>query len=392
MQVIKTVISIIILVPALNACIEPFTPDIGGCQDMMVINGRITDQEGFQYVDVSRTSSFNDPVPRPERGCNVRVFDDRGNAFQYEEASPGYYRCWIDKQYLVPGTRYKVDVTTGDGNVYQSAEDVMIMCADIDSVYYEITEEAPPEPFLDPFPGLQFFIDTRESAGKVANFRWELEETWEYHSTYPLGDYYDGNFNYVESDKYSDSLAYCWRSGTIRKIFTMSARNFATNKITRGYLNFVSNQTDRLSVKYSLLVRQYSLSDTAYEYWSRMQHLTQESGGLYETQPIQIKGNMRNLNNADETVLGFFWASAVKETRVFYKRRFEFPVVEPPCYRFNFTLNDLTEYLDQFHEEDYPIYLLNLSMTKDGPWDAADQACFDCTKRGGTLVKPDFWE
>ena len=376
----------------LYACIEPYNPDIEEYSDLMVINGRITDQEGFQYVDVSRTSSYNDPTRRSESECEVRVFDDRGNTFQYTEYAPGNYRCWIDKQYLEPGTRYKVEVMTKQGRVYQSADDLMNTCPDIDTVYYEVSEEAPLNYLLSPYPGLQFLIDTRESPGAVSNLRWVLEETWEYHSTYALGDYYDGKIHYIEPDYYSDSLAYCWRSGSIRGIFTMSTRNFTSNKITRGYLNFVSNQTDRLSVKYSLLVKQYSLSDSAYEYWSRMQRLIQEAGGLYETQPIQIAGNMRNLNDAEETVLGIFWASAVKEKRIFYKRSYEFRVVEPSCDFYDLSPNELEEHLQTFGPEDYPIYLINLTLEEEGPWDYADQDCFDCRKSHGTTIKPDFWE
>lgn len=391
MQVIRIMI-MIILCMVFYACIEPYTPDIEEYMDLMVINGKITDREGLQYVDVSRTSSYNDPIPKPVEDCDVKVFDDRGNTFQYTEELPGRYSCRIGKQYLVPGTRYKVEVMTREGTVYQSAYDVMNTCPDIDTIYYEVSEEAPLNYLLSPYPGLQFFIDTRESAESVSNFRWELEETWEYHSWYAIGDYFDGVIHYVEPDNYTDALAYCWRSGPIRKIFTMSTRNLTTNKITRGYLNFVSNQTDRLSVKYSLLVRQYSLSDSAYEYWSRMQRMIQETGGLYETQPMQITGNMRNLNDPKETVLGLFWAAAVKEKRIFYRRSYEFRVLEPDCDMYELSEDELMEYLEQVPEEAYPVYLINLTLTEEGPWDLADQKCFDCRKRHGTLVKPDFWE
>ncbi len=392
MQVIRFFITILFVILALFACIEPYTPDIDEYQDLMVINGRITDQEGYHYVDVSRTSSFNDPVPKPEPNCDVRVYDDRDNICQYTEVSPGYYRCWIDKQYLAPGIKYKVEVTTSDGIVYQSGWDIMLHCPDIERVYYEISEEVPSNPLLSPYPGLQFFINTGETVGQVSNLRWELYETWEYHSTYAQGDYYDGEIHYVDPYEYADSLMYCWRSAPLKVIFTMSTRNFASNKVTRGYLNFVSNKTDRLSVKYNLQVKQYSLSDSAFEYWSRMQKLIQESGGLYETQPIRITGNIRNLNDPDETILGFFWSSAVKETRIFYTSRHEFRVLENPCLPYNLSENELMEYLGHMDESFYPIFLINTTLLPEGPYDIADQDCFDCTKRGGTVIKPEFWE
>jgi hypothetical protein len=391
MQVIKINIIIFVVSLLIFACIEPYTPDIEEYRDLMVINGRITNQEGYQTVDISRTSSYNDPARNPESGCDVKVYDDRGHVFEYAETSPGYYICWIDKEYLLAGTRYRLEVVTGEGTTYRSAYDIMNPCAEIDTIYYEISEEFPLNPLLDPYPGLQFFIDTRESPGNISNFRWELIETWEYHSTYAQGDYYDGEIHFVEPEDYADSLLYCWHTTSVKEIFTMSTRNFASNKITRGFLNFVSNKSDRLSVKYSLLVKQYSLSDTAYEYWSQMQRLVQESGGLYETQPIRIAGNIRNPEDPDETVLGFFWASAVKEKRVFYKRNYAFPVYEPPCEPYGWPMDELMQYLESFGEEYYPIFLINLTLMDIGPWDIADQLCFDCTKSGGTTTRPDFW-
>lgn len=389
---IKITINVFIVSLVSSACIEPYTPDISEYREMIVINGKITDQEGYHYVEVSRSSSFNDSEPRPERDCEVKVYDDKGNSFIYNEIKPGNYRCWIEKSYLNPYTRYMVEVKTNDDRIYRSDFDQMLPCADIDTIYYEISEEAPTDPLYDPYPGLQFFIDTKVSENGVSNFRWELTETWEYHSKYLLGDYYDGEINFVLMESYSDSLYYCWNTGVINEIFTMSTKNLATNKITRGYLNFVSNQTDKLRVRYSLLVRQYSLSDSACEYWGRMQRLSQESGGLYETQPMQVTGNMKNMNNPEETVLGYFWASALKEKRIFYKRDYLFPVKEPDCDLYNFSNESLMEYLSFINEEEYPVYLVNLTYLPEGPWDLADQECFDCRKRGGTTIRPDFWE
>lgn len=388
----KNTLIILFILPALNACIEPFTPEINEYQNMLVINGKITNQEGYQYVEVSHASSFNNPVRFQESGCDVKVYDDKGNIFQYNESSPGYYRCLIDTEYLSENTRYKLVVVTKDNVTYESGFDQMLPCADIDTVYYEVSEIPADNYLLSPYPGIQFYVDTKEAEGGVSNYRWELEETYEYHSRYNEGDWYDGEIHFTYPDDYADSLVVCWRGGKLKGIYTMSTRNYATNKITRGLLNFVDNQTDRLSVKYSLLVKQFSLSDSAYDYWSNMKQLTQETGGLYETQPIRLTGNIRNRDNPDETVLGYFWASSFKQKRVFYKRNFEFSIVEPPCELFNFTPSELEEYLKAFDESEYPIYLINLTETMDGPWDTADQRCFNCRLRNGTTTKPEFWE
>ncbi|MBA7618031.1 hypothetical protein ES703_25350 [subsurface metagenome] len=42
----------------LTGCIEEFVPKIEETQNALVVNGTITDQEGYQYVEISRTSSY----------------------------------------------------------------------------------------------------------------------------------------------------------------------------------------------------------------------------------------------------------------------------------------------------------------------------------------------
>jgi hypothetical protein len=80
------------------------------------------------------------------------------------------------------------------------------------------------------------------------------------------------------------------------------------------------------------------------------------------------------------------------EKRIFVPRGFDFTVYSPPCPPYDLDAQSLNLFLSNYPPEDYPIYLLNLSGTMQGPWDYAEQTCFDCTKLGGSVTKPDFWE
>lgn len=390
MQVIRNIIIWLAAVIIAAGCIEPFTPEIKDYERLLVINGRITDREGYHYVEVSRSTSYNDPKYDSEKGSVVKVYDDRGNVFQYTEYLPGNYRCWIGQEYLSVNTRYKVEVVTRDGNIYVSDFEAMEPCPDIERIYYEVKVKEADNPIFIPTHGIQLYIDTKESEKERSNLRWEIDETWEYHSAYLLNDYYDGEIHYVVES--SDSLYYCWKSSKIRDIFTMSTRNYSSKKINKGSLAYVSDNYNKLQVKYSALVKQHSLSDSAYEYWSNMQQNLQEGGGLYESQPIRITGNIYNINNSEEVVLGYFWASSIKEKRFFFKNIGEIPYQFSDCQPNGFTSEALDELLKTFTKNDFPVFLINLSGFEQGPWDYAEQGCFDCRKNGGTLVKPDFWQ
>ena len=373
-----------------SGCIEPFTPDIDEYKKLLVINGKITDQEGYQYIDISHSTSYTDPEFNFEKGSNVKVYDDKGNVFQYVEYSTGLYRCWFNKEFLQTGTRYRVEVQTKGGKTYYSDFDILEPCPDIDSIYYEVEIKEPDDLYYNPIYGIHLYVDTRESEYGVSNLRWELDETWEYRSSYLVSDYFDGSIEFAEGLFY-DTLYYCWKSGRIKDIITLSTGNYSSNKINRGSLAFVPNSDEKLAVRYSALVKQYSLSDSAYQYWNQMQKNLQEAGGLYETQPIRVTGNIHSASDANEMVLGYFWASSVKEKRFFFRNVGEIPLNYYKCQPFGLDSDQLTELLNSFPENDYPIFLINESGFSFGPWDYTDQDCFDCTKKGGTVVRPDFW-
>lgn len=60
--------SLFITIPLLvlcNSCIEPYEPVINEIQEVMVINGMITDQPGIHQATVSLSSPYNEAEFRP---------------------------------------------------------------------------------------------------------------------------------------------------------------------------------------------------------------------------------------------------------------------------------------------------------------------------------------
>ncbi len=163
------------------------------------------------------------------------------------------------------------------------------------------------------------------------------------------------------------------------------------NALKRYSLNFVSNETDRLKVKYSLLVKQQSLTRRSYVYWETMRAQSCETGGLYETQPSSAIGNICNTANPDEVVLGIFYATQQRTKRIMVDNissendPFEFKIPYLTCEWENAT--------STFQSGgDFPYYLKSNNETGYGPpYITADQICFDCRIQGGINVKPDYW-
>ncbi len=133
------------------------------------------------------------------------------------------------------------------------------------------------------------------------------------------------------------------------------------------------------------MVRQYALSDKAYVYWDKNKVQSRELGGLYQTQPSQSKSNIHNLNDSNEIVLGFFWVSSFTEKRIFF---------DGPLSGYYRKYDCKADTVENFYDIKTDSYITIIGYTDSGGsiYATSAPACLDCSKQGGTNIKPEFWE
>jgi hypothetical protein len=90
---------------------------------------------------------------------------------------------------------------------------------------------------------------------------------------------------------------------------------------------------------YSILVSKYTITQAAYNYWYSLKQTTEELGGLFSPQPSsQVPGNIHNVANPNEPVLGYITASTLVQKRIFINHYdlFRASAVTPQigCYEF----------------------------------------------------------
>ncbi len=348
-----------------------------------MISGNITDRPGQHIVEISRSSPYDEPKFIPVSQCEVQVEDNNGTAVSYSEYSPGLYRSILDESFLGLNKAYRLLVRTPDGQQYQSAFDSLLPGTAPDSIYYEVKTLKSTDSRVIQY-GLQFYLDVRGGNNASRNYLWKLNETFEYNSIYLIEYIWDGK-SLQEFDHPNDSLYTCYRTQPVNEFHTASTRHLVTNELNKYPLNYVSNQTVKLRRKYSLLVMQYTLSNDAFLYWEKMKNQVTETGGLYEAQPSGSTGNIININDHTEQVLGYFFASQVLEKRILVKYKFDFPVKNIYCPLVTaFTVEELG---NEFY------YLISLLKPRSGPpYGYSHPSCFDCTLRGGTTKRPPYWD
>jgi hypothetical protein len=187
----------------------------------------------------------------------------------------------------------------------------------------------------------------------------------------------------------SDSLKTCWHTEKVYSFFIENTMALSEPRLTNYPLSFVDTKTRRLSIRYSLLVDQYTISAGAYQYWNAVKEQNTETGGLYTRQPYQLRGNVYNTSDNNEQVLGYFMVAGVSQKRIFVNRpeatvRMYYPICE-------LWESDYRDYQEMFlgsTPDEWPLF-----VTEDARGIRAlpNQKCIDCTQKGGVLEKPDFW-
>lgn len=391
--------ALLVLLSLLKACVERYYPDEDDLKTgTLVINAHLTDNQGVQAIEISRSAPLTYPSFDPESGCLAEVIREDGELRIFSESEPGYYLADLDAAFLQIGSSYMLHVTTPDGNEYESAFDELRPVPAIDSMYFEVETNSFASA-SDTISGIRFYLDFTYDNEEYEYIRWDLTETYEYHNSMDL-DYY-----YLDPDHrispVPDSFIYgiCYMTYELFQIHSMSLENLDFGHYIKKPFSFVPNdeQEQKLHHKYSLLVKQYSLGEEAFYYWNELKKTSQEQGMLFDRQPALLESNIRNVNDENEYVLGFFSMAGFTEKRAF--------AIEPDGL-------DLSPYLNHCYPREIKPIPFEKKLWRVGgyyPYDPApmyftrpsfsglpifrvNKSCVDCREyKNSTDIKPDFW-
>ncbi len=378
-------ILIFILAVLLSSCVERYWPDLGGAyEDALVVDGIITNNPGPYTVKLSHSSSVETPKYLPYTACSVSINCDDGSTEQLIETDPGVYLSSVFGMQGEIGKKYKIIIYTPNEQTYESPFQELKAPVELADVYYE-EEIQPSEDLNHNLEGLRFYLDTKPAVQDTNYFLWKMESTYKFESSYLIRYVYDQRHMSVWPQP--DTFYTCWKSEQIPELFTYETAQLSEPVIKHFPLHFVSTEDRELSIRYSLLVRQFTVTKEVFSYWDSQREQNDKQGGMYNKQPYQILGNVTNAKHPGEPVMGYFLVAGVSEKRIFLDR---------PSLHFYYWTCELTRAdfervgdLRRTSSSEWPIYL-----TTDGSGRVAypDQICLDCREKDGEIEAPDFWE
>lgn len=387
-------ISIVLVILLLQACVDMYLVETANSEKSVVVDALITNDSEEQKIVLSYSTQLGAPEFIPIKNADVVVMDKAGNIFEFTEEfnERGTYIGLIPLEYLVPGNSLKISINLqNDEGEYESTFVDILPSPPIDSVYYEINNDYYAHNSDYQQKGIEFFLDVKANQEFGSYYKWVIEETYEYHSTWPLEKYWAGEIRKYNPPRYKYFT--CYKTRSIPSIAIATTANLDENLYLQYPLLFVSNETQRLYHRYSLFVKQLSIDEETYYYWESIKNNNQQSGGLFDSQPQQQKGNISCITRPNEKVLGLFSAASVSAKRININNNeiqnklvFDKNVWCEPV-----EMGD-KHWVYSSRRSTWPIYLAPTPEDESQAKDYyADPSCFDCRLNGGTLDVPVFW-
>lgn len=381
-----------------NSCIDPFSIEIESDSSYLVVDGLLTNEEGPYEVRLSRSYSQQDYLQSSETGAIVRIETPAGLSVVLTEWKPGSYRTPGSSFRGEVGESYYLYIRTRSGEIFYSDTVRMDPVVKVDSVTYRldvnyrnngtIVEE-----------GLRLYANTSGTGTGTQYYRWEYDECWKFAIPYPV------TFEYINESTIPPVIVknrFCWKYDKSTEVIVRSVNTDDPATVVEVPLIFIAPaSTDRLYVQYSINVKQYSLSRKEYEFWSNLKQVNSAGGDLFDKQPFRVPGNIRNINDRSEIVLGYFQVSAVDSLRSYIHYR-DIMLMGLPPYRTNCSLITVgrSDYesprptLDKIYADHISMGYVFVSYQEDDTGaillNFANTFCSNCSLTGDP-VPPLFW-
>ncbi len=379
----------------LSACKEPYvspynSPNLG----YLVVEGVINSGPGNTTIKLSRTSPLTDGTYAIETGASLMVMDQNNRAYPLSEIIAGQYTA--EGLNLDPGLKYRLQIDAA-GKQYLSDYVAVNDNPLIDTISWNYASD-----------GLHIAANTHDLQNKAKYFQWDYVATWEIHSAYIPATKYSSNdpyfVTYFDPIKYwlNDSSKYkCWQSETSQQFILGSSIIYNVDTLSNP-LTVIEPGSMKLSVLYSINVRQYTYSKEGYEFLQKMKRNSEQQGSVFDAQPSDLQGNIHCVTKPDEMVIGFVSSCPIQEKRAYISN------ADIPGWNYvsgcslmvqnndSAFIRDNDYYPDGVTPHILPVNYITRNPSTPPPngviftFTAADIGCVDCSLRG-TSVKPAFW-
>lgn len=360
-----------------SSCRKPYDLTVAGdIPGLLVVEGTILvgqyEENEFKLSTLTDLSSMVSGTAIT--GARVEIVASNGYRWLLPEVSPGTYRAGLS---LSETYSYTLQIQTAGGSTYASKETKVNLTPPIDSLSWKYEDN-----------NVTVYAHTQDPTNATRYYRWNFTETWESHA------WYDTYFDYVNGSIVArppgDQIFACWKEASSNTIIVGNSTSLIDDVISYQPITTIARPSEKMFVRYSILVRQIGLPREAYDFWTLMKKNTELTGSLFDPQPSVLPTNILCTSDPSKKAIGYVSAAYVREKRLFIRNS----QLSLWPYRNENTQCPATE-LSRSAAEAFlavnPGYLPAYYVTAGGNFGVAERKCVDCRLAGGTNIQPAFW-
>ncbi len=328
------------LATGFQQCIDAYDPTLALNANLVVVSSIITNLNETQTVSLSRSRSSTDSanVSTPIQRASVTILVNGTTPISLLETQPGVYSCPADFRGKA-GNTYQLRFRTQEGASYESSVETMVSAPAILKTYDQFNPQGPKKTANGlNIPANDVYIDFQDPAGE-RNFylwRWRLYEQQTWCATCQQGRYVVVDVGPVGSGPLN--VIGCVRDTTLSSfqlldypcrglcwdIFYNTDVDIFSDVYTNGQAQ-IGHKIASIPIYQRdpalIAVEQLSLSANAYRYYKLFADQVQNTGTLADSPPAPISGNIKNMTNTQENIVGYFSAASVAVSNHKIKRQ-----------------------------------------------------------------------
>jgi hypothetical protein len=378
---------IVLLTCIVWGCKKPYNPKIiSDPNSYLVVEGIISSGNDSTIVKLSKTVKITEDVETAVvNNCTVTVEDEGGNGISLKPEGDGTYTSPVLG--LDVTKKYRLHIITNDNKEYASDYVGVKKNPPVDSIGFTIKQG-----------NLQIYVNTHDATNSTRYYRWSYEEAWRFHSKYSSSYIVDQTLKKVVFRPASEQNYYCFAGDLSSTIVIGSSAKLTQDVIYQAPVTTISPESEKIEMRYSILVKQYALTKEAYQFWENLKKNTEQLGSIFDAQPSQLTGNIHNLKNTAEPVIGYISITNTQTKRVFIDNA-DLPREWTAKYPYDCEADSALFFNPHSMQDEVKLLIIDgngipiQEITKSGQtagYTYSSLNCVDCRIRG-RVQAPSFW-
>ncbi len=338
----------VLLFILLSSCITRLDIEPSDFEDYLVVEGFINNEFGpheFRVTRVARFAGVREGGAITTEEAEVRIIDQNGQSVSLETRSvqrkevfnalpegcvPAATLVQVRTNYLTPddfrgepGNTYTLEVITRDGRTYRSEPQTMRTTPPIESLEVVFKELPSLDPVVIP-SGVEVVASWQDPPNEENHYFWRVNGIYRINTS-------DAGLSGTVCclfDPSDNGARDCWiYENNLPDNEIAFSDNRADGEMITKTVGFIEDDGLRFASslvppdkQYYIEVEQYAIPREAYEFNERIKTLAGIDGEIFDPPPLSVRGNLFNINDPEEIVIGYFGAYAVQKKDTFIPR------------------------------------------------------------------------